>query len=118
MQQINNTNNKNNKEIEIKPSKNNNILISKKPENNNLNNVNKKSVLKENNKNITNNLIKNISSKGKETASYLPIKINNVDNKEETNNNQEKKENINIFRELGQFVSSTMNKINKYTRNH
>ena len=115
MQQINNTNNKNNKEIEIKPSKN--ISISKKTENNNLNNANKKSALKENNKNITNNLIKNISSKGKETASYLPIKINNVDNKEETNNNQEKKENINIFRELGQFVSSTMNKINKYTRN-
>jgi hypothetical protein len=60
--------------------------------------------------------------KGKINRNYSPIKINSVEKREEKVNNnpinnQEKKDNINIFRELGQFVSSTMNKINKYTKN-
>ena len=123
----NNTNNgiieKNNKPIQTQ-QKNNNILISKIPEKNNLNNSNKNNVLKQNNKNNSNNLGKEekIPEKKKISINYPPIKINNVEKKEEIKEktqvkNIENKENTNIFRELGQFVSSTMNKINKYTKN-
>ena len=118
-------NEKNNKEIQlVNQKKSNNIMISKKTENNNLQLNNYKDVLKDNNKNNSNNIIKNIQMpvKGNNNSNYLPIKINSVEKKEEMENrnqakNQEKKENSNIFRELGQFVSSTMNKINKYTKN-
>ena len=96
----NNTNNciieKNNKPNQTQ-QKNNNISISKIPEKNNLNNFNKNknNVIKENNKNNSTKVIKEITQ------------VKNIENKD----------NSNIFRELGQFVSSTMNKINKYTKN-
>ena len=123
----NNTNNgiieKNNKPIQTQ-QKNNNILISKIPEKNNFNNSNKNNLLKQNNKNNSNKLGKEekIPEKKKISINYPRLKINNVEKKEEIKEktqvkNIENKENTNIFRELGQFVSSTMNKINKYTKN-
>ena len=125
----NNTNNciieKNNKPNQTQ-QKNNNISISKIPEKNNLNNFNKNknNVIKENNKNNSTKVIKEekIPEKKKVNINYPPIKINNVEKKEEIKEitqvkNIENKDNSNIFRELGQFVSSTMNKINKYTKN-
>ena len=125
----NNTNNciieKNNKPNQTQ-QKNNNISISKIPEKNNWNNFNKNknNVIKENNKNNSTKVIKEekIPEKKKVNINYPPIKINNVEKKEEIKEitqvkNIENKDNSNIFRELGQFVSSTMNKINKYTKN-
>ena len=130
-------NEKNYKDIPINPKKSNNIIISKDFDNDNLKTKNSKDLLKDNNKNSiiknnstkiiknnSNNIIKNVEIPIKEkiNRNYSPIKINSVEKKEEKENktpitNQEKKENTNIFRELGQFVSSTMNKINKYTKN-
>ena len=126
-------NEKNNKEISLNLKKSSNNIISKDFEiskdilkDNNKNNAN--NIIKNNSTNIiknnSNNIIKNVEIpvKGKINRNYSPIKINSVEKKEEKVNNnpvnnQEKKDNINIFRELGQFVSSTMNKINKYTKN-
>ena len=109
-----NYNESNNKQI-INQTRKENILISTKKENTNFNDLKNKN--KENNQN---KIIKNNKEPDKENkkTGYLPIKIENIEKKEEsTINNLDKKENTNIFRELGQFVSSTMNKINKYTKN-
>ena len=117
----NNNNSKKKSEIEI-PSqqKENNNIKPKKPENKNINIISSKDSPKNISKNTSlNNDIKKIKILEKKNTNpgYLPIKINSVEKNENENKNQEKKENINIFRELGQFVSSTMNRINKYTKN-
>jgi hypothetical protein len=75
--------------------------------------------------NNQNKIIKNNNNSDKENkkTDYLPIRIENIEKKEEESkdkkspNNLDKKENTNIFRELSQFVSSTMNKINNFTKN-
>ena len=113
-----NINNKeqNNKKILDQPKKDDNILISQKKESSNYDEIKNKNINKESNQ----NKINKISEKENKKAGYLPIKIENIEKKEESKdstNNSDKKESSNIFRELGQFVSSTMNKINKYTKN-
>ena len=119
-----NNNEKNNKVISIKQNDNNNYLSTKKPEVEKFDSFRNKNDLKENIQKKSSNIMKNIQLPIKENTNktYLPIEINSAEKNEESNNqnqtrNLEKKENINIFRELGQFVSSTMNKINKYTKN-
>ena len=110
-----NINNKESNNKILNQTKKDNILTSTKKENTNFNDI--RNINKENNQNKINKNNKVLGKENKKTD-YLPIKIENIEKKEETTiNNLDKKENTNIFRELGQFVSSTMNKINKYTKN-
>ena len=112
-----NANNNNINQINNNKDNNKNILTSKKIDNNN-NQQNSQNLSRENNSNKSNIIIKDIKISEKISKSYLPIKINNIEKKDESQNKSpEKKENNNIFRDLGQFVSSTMNKINKYAQN-
>ena len=103
--------------------KKNNISISKKSDNEKLDifkNINPRSK----NNSIYNNSFNNGNNNGN-IIKTIPIQINNSinsknnsqENKNNTTNEEGKKENTNIFREFGQFVTSTMNKINKYTKN-
>ena len=63
-----------------------------------------------------NNLIKNIQQKNNNGIKNIQGKQNQKQENEKKPT-QEKNENANIFRDLSQLVSSTMNKINKYTKN-
>ena len=125
----NNINSQKKTEIEIsfKQKENNNLMIPKNPENKNISIINQKDTSKViSKKESFNSNIKNnkIPEKKNTNPGYLPIKINSAEKNENSNNEnknqvkpQEKKENTSIFRELGQFVTSTMNRINKYTKN-
>ena len=114
-------------EISLKQKENNNLMIPKNPENKNISIINQKDTSKViSKKESFNSNIKNnkIPEKKNTNPGYLPIKINSAEKNENSNNEnknqvkpQEKKENTSIFRELGQFVTSTMNRINKYTKN-
>ena len=113
----------NNQENKIKPipiiHTKNNISFSKKSDNENLDifkGMEQKKINKNSEINNNNNLIKNIQQKNNNGIKNIQGKQNQKQENEKKPT-QEKNENANIFRDLSQLVSSTMNKINKYTKN-
>ena len=88
------------------------------------NNINSNSNINKNTTNNRNDITKNESKITENNLNKL-LSQNKDTKKEKIQNNpsslqntkKENKENINIFRELSQFVSTTVNKINKYSQN-
>ena len=126
-----------NKKSNIHSKNKYNISISKKYEDENEDYDIFQSINKNSRKNIINNTMnivnnkndinKNISKTSDNNSNRL-LSQNKDTKKENTENNlkkenkdnntkKENKENINIFRELSHFVSTTVNKLNKYSQN-
>ena len=113
-----NTKNNNNKPTSNILNNNNNNLID-------LNNQNKANMPFNNNNNNLNNKTFNIYSNS--NNSQIPAKPNNnnnaqiivkkEENKQNTSPKNQNSENRSIFGDIGQFVSSTVSKINKYSKN-
>ena len=102
-----------NKNKSISTNINNNIPNNKKNNSIGLNNNNKNKPNIPNYKNLNIN-----NNKTNINISKSPKKITSQDLSPKSNEKEkENKESINLFRELSQFVSTTVNKINKYSQN-